>query len=100
MKWLAAEGLWIIKHIWEFSLDTITNAAEVYINYLRHKVDQDFKKKLIHTMPGVGCQLGGERSRMRRAELAQVQPEGMHDSAGMIMRARLCCWATSWTGRS
>ena len=91
----------IIEHVWEFSLDTITNVVDVYIKYLRHKVDQDFEKKLIHTMRGVGCRLGGEkRSRMRRAELAQVQPEGMHDSAGMILGTRLCWWAASWTGRS
>jgi DNA-binding response OmpR family regulator len=50
----------IIKHIWEFSLDTMRSALDVYINYLRHKVDQDFEKKLIHTIRGVGYQLGGE----------------------------------------
>jgi len=50
----------IIKHIWEFSLDTTTNVLDVYINYLRYKVDQDFEKKLIHTIRGVGYQLGGE----------------------------------------
>jgi len=50
----------IIKHIWEFSLDTMTNVLDVYINYLRYKVDQDFEKKLIHTIRGVGYQLGGE----------------------------------------
>jgi len=50
----------ILEHIWEFSLDTVTNVLDVYINYLRHKVDQDFEKKLIHTVRGVGYQLGGE----------------------------------------
>jgi DNA-binding response OmpR family regulator len=51
----------IIEHVWEFSLDTITNVVDVSIKYLRHKVDQDFGKKLIHTMRGVGCQLGERR---------------------------------------
>ena len=50
----------IIEHVWEFSLDTITNVVDVYINYLRHKVNGDFEEKLIHTVRGVGCQWGGE----------------------------------------
>jgi DNA-binding response OmpR family regulator len=50
----------IIEHVWEFSLDTMTNVVDVYINYLRKKLDQDFEKKLIHTIRGVGYQLGGE----------------------------------------
>jgi DNA-binding response OmpR family regulator len=50
----------LIEHVWASSLDAPTNVVEVYINYVRHKVDQDFKKKLIHTVRGVGYQLGGE----------------------------------------
>ena len=50
----------IIEHVWEFSLDTMTNVVDVYINYLRHKVDQDFERKLIHTIRGIGYQLGGQ----------------------------------------
>jgi DNA-binding response OmpR family regulator len=50
----------IIEHVWEFSLDTMTNVVDVYINYLRHKLDQGFEKKLIHTIRGVGYQLGVE----------------------------------------
>jgi two-component system copper resistance phosphate regulon response regulator CusR len=51
----------IIEHVWNFSLDTITtNVVDVYINYLRNKVDQDFENKLIHTVRSVGYQLGGE----------------------------------------
>ena len=50
----------IIEHVWEFSLDTMTNVVDVYINYLRHKLDQGFEKKLIHTIRGAGYQLGGE----------------------------------------
>ena len=51
----------IIEHVWNFSLDTITtNVVDVYINYLRNKVDQDFESKLIHTVRSVGYQLGGE----------------------------------------
>ena len=51
----------IIEHVWNFSLDTITtNVVDVYINYLRNKVDQDFESKLIHTVRSVGYQLGGK----------------------------------------
>ena len=52
----------IIEHVWEFSLHTITTVVDFYINCLRHKVDRDFEKKLIHTVRGVGCQLGGRKA--------------------------------------
>lgn len=35
-------------------LDPGTNVVEVYINYLRRKVDKDFEHKMIHTRPGLG----------------------------------------------
>jgi DNA-binding response OmpR family regulator len=51
----------IIEHVWNFSLHTITkNVVDVYINYLRNKVDQGFESRLVHTVRGVGYQLGGE----------------------------------------
>ena len=50
----------IIEHVWNFSLDTVTtNVVDVYINYLRSKVDQGFENKLIRTIRSVGYQLGG-----------------------------------------
>ncbi len=48
----------IIEHVWNFSFDTMTNVVDVYINYLRKKMDEGFKSKLIHTVRGVGYQLG------------------------------------------
>jgi DNA-binding response OmpR family regulator len=48
----------IIEHVWNFSFDTMTNVVDVYINYLRKKVDEGFPRKLIHTIRGVGYQLG------------------------------------------
>jgi DNA-binding response OmpR family regulator len=52
----------IIEHVWNFSFDTMTNVVDVYINYLRKKVDQGFEQKLIHTVRNVGYQLGtGEK---------------------------------------
>ena len=48
----------IIDHVWNLTFDTTTNVVDVYINYLRKKVDQDFENKLIHTVRTVGYQLG------------------------------------------
>lgn len=44
----------IAEKVWETHLDTGTNFIDVYINYLRKKIDKDFDKKLIHTKPGMG----------------------------------------------
>jgi DNA-binding response OmpR family regulator len=47
----------IIEHVWNLSFDTMTNVVDVYINYLRKKVDASSERKLIHTIRGVGYQL-------------------------------------------
>ncbi|NOT74621.1 MAG: response regulator transcription factor [Cyclobacteriaceae bacterium] len=44
----------IAKKVWNLDFDTRTNMVEVYVNYLRKKVDRDFDKKLIHTQFGMG----------------------------------------------
>ncbi|GAB4010221.1 response regulator transcription factor [Spirosoma sp. KCTC 42546] len=44
----------IAEHVWDLNFDTGTNVVEVYINYLRKKIDRDFPKKLIHTHFGMG----------------------------------------------
>ena len=44
----------IAEKVWETNFDTGTNFIDVYINYLRKKVDRDFDVKLIHTRPGMG----------------------------------------------
>jgi len=48
----------IIEHVWNLSFDTSTNVVDVYINYLRSKVDEGFEPKLIRTIRGVGYQMG------------------------------------------
>jgi two-component system copper resistance phosphate regulon response regulator CusR len=48
----------IIEHVWNFSFDTMTNVVDVYINYLRKKVDEGGTQKLIHTVRGVGYRIG------------------------------------------
>lgn len=44
----------IAEKVWETHFDTGTNFIDVYINYLRRKIDKNFDKKLIHTNPGIG----------------------------------------------
>src|SRR5450631_4389747 len=44
----------IAENVWETSFDTGTNFIDVYINYLRKKVDKEHPVKLIQTRPGVG----------------------------------------------
>lgn len=50
----------IIEHVWKLSPDTMTNVVDVYVNYLRKKIDEGAKVKLIHTIRGVGYEFGTE----------------------------------------
>lgn len=47
----------ISEHVWDQTFDSYTNVIDVYVNYLRKKVDQGFEPKLIHTVRGVGYTL-------------------------------------------
>ena len=44
----------IADHVWDYTFDSFTNIIDVYVNYLRKKIDRDAEKKLIHTVRGVG----------------------------------------------
>jgi heavy metal response regulator len=44
----------ISEHVWDYEYDPLTNVVDVYVNYLRKKIDQDGDYKLIHTVRGVG----------------------------------------------
>lgn len=50
----------IAEHVWDYTFDSFTNIIDVYVNYLRKKVDKDYAKKLIHTVRGVGYVLKEE----------------------------------------
>lgn len=52
----------IIEHVWNLSFDSATNVVDVYINYLRTKIDGGFESKLIRTIRGVGYQLVPEKA--------------------------------------
>jgi DNA-binding response OmpR family regulator len=47
----------IIEHVWNLKFDTGTNVVDVYVNYLRRKIDSDFTPKLIGTVRGVGYEI-------------------------------------------
>ncbi|WP_026712382.1 response regulator transcription factor [Flavobacterium daejeonense] len=44
----------ILDNVWGISFDMNTNVVDVYINYLRNKIDKPFQNKLIHTIKGLG----------------------------------------------
>ena len=51
----------IVEHVWKLNFDTMTNVVDVYINYLRRKVDSGYDYSLIRTIRGVGYQIGNGR---------------------------------------
>ena len=50
----------ISEHVWQENFNSFSNLIDVHIRYLRNKVDNGFKKKLIHTIRGTGYVLKGE----------------------------------------
>ncbi len=59
------------EKVWEETFDTLTNVIDVYINYLRNKVDRQFEPKLIHTVRGVGYQFKAPVGESRIVPLAE-----------------------------
>jgi two-component system copper resistance phosphate regulon response regulator CusR len=54
---------YIAGQVWKIDFDTGTNFIDVYVNYLRNKIQKGFKKKLIHTVIGMGYVLKSEANR-------------------------------------
>ena len=50
----------IAEHVWDYSFDSSTNVIDVYVNYLRKKIDARWEPKLLHTVRGVGYVLKAE----------------------------------------
>lgn len=50
----------IISHVWDYDADILPNTVEVYMSYLRNKIDRPFPKRpeLVHTLRGFGYKLG------------------------------------------
>jgi two-component system copper resistance phosphate regulon response regulator CusR len=57
----------IVEQVWKLNFDTMTNVVDVYINYLRRKVDTGYDRALIRTVRGVGYQIGGSAGAARAA---------------------------------
>ena len=47
----------IAERVWDYTFDSFTNIIDVYVNYLRKKIDRDYDKKLIQTVRGIGYML-------------------------------------------
>lgn len=52
----------IAEHVWDVHFDSDSNVIDVYINYLRNKIDRPFGKKLLKTVRGVGYVLNSEEA--------------------------------------
>ncbi len=50
----------IIEHVWDYDADILPNTVEVYVGYLRSKIDKPFKKQLLYTRHGFGYWLGAK----------------------------------------
>jgi DNA-binding response OmpR family regulator len=50
----------LLENVWGYDFDSTSNVLEVYMNFLRKKVDQGFPRKLLHTVRGVGYVLRDE----------------------------------------
>ena len=47
----------IISHVWDYNADVLPNTVEVYMKYLRQKIDDPFKTQLLHTVRGFGYKI-------------------------------------------
>ncbi len=59
----------ILNHVWDQSFEGVTNIVDVYVRYLRRKVDEPFPVKIIHTVRGVGYCVREEEESERRAKV-------------------------------
>ena len=58
----------ILEHVWDQSFEGVTNIVDVYVRYLRRKLDDPFPVKLIHTVRGMGYCLREPEPSLRQAE--------------------------------
>jgi two-component system, OmpR family, copper resistance phosphate regulon response regulator CusR len=59
----------ILEHVWNLTFDTTTNLVDVYINYVRRKIDDGHATKLIRTVRGVGYELTAAAAEIPVAEV-------------------------------
>jgi two-component system copper resistance phosphate regulon response regulator CusR len=51
----------LARNLWDHDYGVTPNTIEVYINFLRNKIDRDFSQKLLHTKPGFGYYISAEK---------------------------------------
>ena len=51
----------IIAHVWDYNADVLPNTVEVYMKYLRHKIDDDYDDKLLQTVRGFGYKIESKK---------------------------------------
>ena len=68
----------IVEHVWNLGFEGLTNIVDVYINYLRAKIDQGFSRPLIHTERGVGYAIKAAENETRRPAEAAPSPIALH----------------------
>jgi DNA-binding response OmpR family regulator len=47
----------ILDHVWGYNFDSFSNVVDIYVHYLRNKIDREFGEPLIRTVRGVGYSL-------------------------------------------
>jgi DNA-binding response OmpR family regulator len=47
----------LIEHVWDYNFDSLSNVVDVFVAAVRKKIDKNSRKKLIHTIHGVGYKL-------------------------------------------
>ncbi len=83
----------IVEHVWNLSFDTSTNIVDVYINYLRRKLDDGFDPPLIHTVRGVGYRMEvpegapATPASRRNGNMAVPEPRRLAAAAGFPISA-------------
>jgi DNA-binding winged helix-turn-helix (wHTH) protein len=71
----------VVEHVWNLGFEGLTNIVDVYINYLRAKIDQGFGPQLIHTVRGVGYSIMENESAGGRRDLAPHSGQGPQPTA-------------------
>jgi len=67
----------VVEHVWNLGFEGLTNIVDVYINYLRCKVDRGHKEQLIHTIRGVGYMINASQPELSRGfEIYAEKPLG------------------------
>jgi DNA-binding response OmpR family regulator len=56
-RWPVSRAM-LVEQVWKLDCESMPNVVDVYINYLRRKIDSGYDFKLIRTIRGVGYQIG------------------------------------------